>query len=289
MYTLEEMDLYSDWEKIAKSELEQEGYLTNNIGNDEMAILYFSMQKKVITPVPRNILKSNMFSCPPEMSEGLELLEQKIRNGENLRPYQSRQLKNLESRDGLLFDWDIHHLHLGTVLETDGFIQRTGPLLYAKFDNQNVYFINVYEHGAWEMQNLLKILHRDFPESISKYKLNGIVGVEQNFSDDDIKHLRKASVNTAIELVPGEVYIGPGGGFVASGHSGDAVMKKLNNYHELEELQDKLKRDVEGIIRMQYENLDFITNSTLAFNLHKRNQQFYLKEKNNNFKIRLNN
>ena len=61
-------------------------------------------------------------------------------------------LKNL---DGLLNEWGVHHLHLGTksYSKNHAFIARTGPLLLALIAEDDFYAINVYLHGAWESQH----------------------------------------------------------------------------------------------------------------------------------------
>jgi hypothetical protein len=44
----------------------------------------------------------------------------------------------------MLNDWGIHHLHLGTkISKNTGFVERTGPLLFVKFEKNVAYFIGV--------------------------------------------------------------------------------------------------------------------------------------------------
>jgi len=288
MYNIIELDLFSDWLKIAEDELKTEGYPTENIDSQKIPILYFTLQKMKIMSIPRKILKSDIFMCPSEMLDALNILEEKIINGDDLRPYQSRLLKNIENKDGLLFDWGIHHLHLGTILQNDGFINRTGPLLYVRFYQDTAYFIDVLEHGAWTQQDLLRIIHRNFPSSIEEYKIPGIDGLERNYDDEEIKHLRNFNSNTLLEVAPGEFYLGPGGGFTGSGHSGDAVNMHIDNHNGIKELEAKIKESPEEVIKQQH-SLNIITNSNLVFNLIKRNGEYILKENNNNFEIKLGN
>jgi len=288
MYNIIELDLFSDWLKIAEDELKTEGYPTENIDSQKIPILYFTLQKMKIMSIPRKILKSDIFMCPSEMLDALNILEEKIINGDDLRPYQSRLLKNIENKDGLLFDWGIHHLHLGTILQNDGFINRTGPLLYVRFYQDTAYFIDVLEHGAWTQQDLLRIIHRNFPSSIEEYKIPGIDGLERNYDDEEIKHLRNFNSNTLLEVAPGEFYLGPGGGFTGSGHSGDAVNMHIDNHNGIKELEAKIKESPEEVIKQQH-SLNIITNSNLVFHLIKRNGEYILKENNNNFEIKLGN
>ena len=65
----------------------------------------------------------------------------------------SRKIVDLDYDDDLLNDWDIYHLHLGTNLHIDGFVKRTGPMLFVRFNEQNAYFKNVMGHGSWTNVN----------------------------------------------------------------------------------------------------------------------------------------
>lgn len=280
-----EIDLLKDWTNILKNQLESQGYDTDGLSDEKIGILYFSSQMRLISTKPRNVLISKEFNCPPELQDGLESLKLKIKNGDSIRPNQSRLLKKLNIQDGLLFDWDIHHLHLGTTIESDGFVNRTGPLLYVRFDDDNAYFLNVEDHGAWTMQELLKIIHRNWPESIENFRIKDAIGLETNFSDDDLKGLRNAQVNSLIEVEPGAIYIGPGWGVAASGDSSKAVMDYLDNVRALKQLERKIKDNAAIFLAPVFENLDFITNHNLKFTLKKQNDIYLLNEINNNFQV----
>lgn len=283
-----EINLYEDWIEIIKSELTSQGYALTGLSNDKIAILYFALQQRIIEIKPRNILISQEFLCPQELEAGLELIKKKILNGENIRPNQSRLLKKINNKDGLLFDWDIHHLHLGTNIESDGFVNRTGPLLYVRFDDENAYLLNVESHGAWTLQELLKIIHRNWPQSIENFRINDAISLSTNFSDEDLKDLRGAQINSLIEVAPGAIYIGPGWGIVASGDSGKAVMDQLDHRRELIKLENQLKNNTENFISPVFENLDFITNLDLKFKLEKKENWYLLNELNNDFQVYIN-
>ena len=283
-----EINLYEDWIEIIKSELTSQGYALTGLSNDKIAILYFALQQRIIEIKPRNVLISQEFLCPQELEAGLELIKNKIRNGENIRPNQSRLLKKIDNKDGLLFDWDIHHLHLGTNIESDGFVNRTGPLLYVRFDDENAYLLNVESHGAWTMQELLKIIHRNWPQSIENFRINDAISLSTNFSDEDLKNLRGAQINSLIEVAPGAIYIGPGWGIVGSGDSGKAVMDQLDHRRDLIKLENQLKNNIENFISPVFENLDFITNLDLKFKLEKKENWYLLNELNNDFQVYIN-
>jgi hypothetical protein len=280
------LDLFSDWAGIVKSELEDEGYVVDGLPEQDVSILYFGLQKKLIKPKPRRILRSNGFSCPEELKPGLASLEEKIINGENLRPHLSKKLKNLNDNDGLLFDWGIFHLHLGTVIGSDGFIDRTGPLLYTRFDEANAYFINVIDHGSWTTQELVKTI---WPESIKPYILTGVTSISRNFTDKDVKDLRGSQVNTILDLDNGVFTLGPGGGMTASGSSAEAILTHLQTRKWMKRLEKPMKEDITKFLLSLFTDVSFIRNEVLHFVLKKDNETFYIDEINNGFRLALKN
>jgi hypothetical protein len=281
------INLNGDWLNIIKSELTETGYDFAGLPDDEISILYYTLKKRLIPSRQRIIEKSNSFACPVELQPGLELLERKISAGEDLKPHLSRKLKCLRETDELLFDWGIFHLHLGSELESDGFIRRTKPVLYARFDDSKAYFINVLNHGAWAMQELLKIIHNNWPESIEQYRLKGVLGVERKFQDNEIKELRSVQINTLIELERGVVYMGPGGGMSASGDSMQSVMEHNRRIGGLEQLEKRLTEDTEPLLLSLFGSVDFITNPELEFQLVRGHGRFKIYEHNNDFDIQL--
>lgn len=284
------IDLFSDWANLVRQNLSSQLFNVNGINNDEISILHYTLKKRLIFNKPRKIHKSNVFTCPRNLQDGLELLENKIENGENLRPHQSRLLQDLENKDGLLFDWDIHHFHLGTVIESDGFIKRTGPLLYALIDENNVYFIDILNHGQWTNQNLLNIIHQNWPDTIDNFRIkdSNVVGLEHNAADEEINALRRANINVLIEVQPGVIYIGPGGGLVASGHSGAAVNSHLDNLTNLKDLENSIKADPEAFLQPIFPDINSFVNTELDFEMKNNGAKYYLHEKNNNFEVILN-
>ena len=235
--TIQRLDLITDWLEIVKQRLLSENFSLENIGDDKIFIEYYTLQNRKVSTKIRSIKKSPVFSCPPELQSGLELLESKITNGENIRPPQSRSLKNLSIKDGMLFDWNIHHFHLGTEIESDGFIKRTGPLLYAYVDEDNIYFLQILEHGNWTKEDLIRIIHENWPEAIAHAKLNynnDTIQISNLPNDEERKHLRNANINTFVQIDEHNVYLGPGWGFSASGNSIDATEKYLDDRRALQ-------------------------------------------------------
>ncbi|HEM48573.1 MAG TPA: hypothetical protein ENO27_00040 [Caldithrix sp.] len=209
---------------------------------ENIKIKFFNFMKRLIPVISRTVLKSREFSCPSELEMGLALLIEKISKGDDLFAHLSKQIVNLAYNDSLLNDWGIYHLHLGTTVEPDGFITRTGPVLFARFDDTNAYLINVMVHGNWTKQQMIKVLHNNWPESIKNYRLIDVIGLEHVPTDDDIKIARKFGFNTAVEIEPGVVYTSIGGGYTTSKTSMD-VMSTMFHYNRLVEDLEKYVKE----------------------------------------------
>jgi hypothetical protein len=145
--------------------------------------------------------------------------------GVDITPHLSRKVKvgfvdqkgtqkNLGKRrdlDLLLNDWGIHHLHLSTNLETDGFVARKkpSPLLFAAFKGTDAYLIDIFDHdGAWANVDIIRIIARNWPQSGLILELNGIDA--QPWSETERLDLRRAGLNTTVE-VDGKAYLARGG------------------------------------------------------------------------------
>lgn len=153
----------------------------------------------------------------------METIKEKIIIGDDIKLYLSTRILDLEYNDPMLNDWGIYHLHLGDVTKSDGFIERTGPLLYVRFDANKAYFINVYSHDDWANQDVIKVIHNNWPKSISKFILPGVTSVEKNFSNEEYRSLRNAGASLAISIEPGIIYSMLGGGYATSGTSLEVI------------------------------------------------------------------
>jgi len=227
MYSIK-IDLYNDWVKSLRSDLCTWGYSVTHSKDEEVIHIYLNLLKRLVEPKPRKIFKSKEFKCPKSLLSGLLKVEEIIENGDNIKPYLSRLLLMAEYDDPLLNHWGIHHIHLGKKIESDGFIERTGPLLFCRFDNTNAYFINVLPHGSWSKQDMIRTLHNNWPESIRQFRLKGNVSLTKPITDRHVNKLRNGNVNTVVEIEEGVIYAPIGGGVSTSGISVDLV--RQGNY-----------------------------------------------------------
>ena len=233
-----EIELYGDLVALFRSELARLGYVGAHEPDDRnLPRIYFDVCKRLVSPNRRKIHKAKGFSCPKEFRNALVKIERKIKIGDSILPYLSTRIRDLHYNDAMLNDWGIHHLHLGDTLENNGFISRTGPLLYCRFESDDVYFVNILPHGNWTTQTLLTTIHENWPEILERRRVRGVKG--SRLSDEEIKELRRKNCNYVLELADGKSYAPLGGGTVGSGSNAFSVMEAIQ-FRELIRAQQDL-------------------------------------------------
>ncbi|MGX4584514.1 hypothetical protein [Paenibacillus chitinolyticus] len=275
-----------NWTEILCQQLAEYGYTPNqSLGANEIGYQYFNLRRRIVSENPRKILKSDVFSCPEYLKDGLEKLEQKIRSGENILPHLSRKTGSLTETDPLLNDWGIHHLHLGTEIQEDGFIKRTGPILFVRFDSTHAYFIWAKEHGRahspWSEQEMIRIIHRNWPESIEQFRLKGAHGLTSSISDNDIKLFRKHGSISLIEPVPGVVYGLIGGGYSTAGTSSEAQRSSDWYLTAIRNYEKYLRENISRIAKEIYEETGIVLGTKLKFLLGVEQRDIYAIEVKN--------
>jgi hypothetical protein len=122
-----------------------------------LLVLYLNWRERLITAAPRQVLRSPAFDANPivhERSAAIAQIVDDIEQGRDLTRYLSRGVtigfdlpqvqatKNLNKQrhlDLMLNDWGVHHLHISTEIDPDGFVNRgkqketDEPLLFAVF------------------------------------------------------------------------------------------------------------------------------------------------------------
>lgn len=280
------MDFYNDWISYLRQTLKEYGYKPA-ADDQKVSFQYFNFMRRRINPIPRKILISKEFNCPEKLKTGLEIIKEKIIQGEDLYHHLSTNIRNLNYNDLLLNDWGIYHLHLGEKLNKDGFIERNGPLLFVRFDEEYAYFITVMNHGNWTEQEMIRIIHKNWPESIKSFRASNIKSFATPLENEDIKSIRQVHGNTLIEPVPGVLYFPLGMGIVTSGLSIDVV--RTSDYYL------KLVKDFEKYIKT---NISFIEASAkitgvelgdnLIFNLKVEGNSIFAIEENHSIRVNLN-
>lgn len=183
--------------------------------------------------------------CPVEHKQVFDEIVRKAETGEALTPHLSRLFLETNFHDPLLNDWGIHHLHLGKNVERDGFVERTGPLLFV-FVTQDVFHVLcIRPHkGAWTDEALLEVLLFNWPHLLAPFEVRGIGAGEPTSAADRAK-LRKAGVQVLTTLSNGKCYAPPGGGVNTAGSNVRLVMQHDRIIKRLRIIESDIRDNLE--------------------------------------------
>lgn len=271
-----DIDLPRDLGELFRDRLVQLGY--DATGLDEptkMIRTYLKVSRRLISVQPRKILKAKNFVCPPSHIQGLSKIESTIQSGGDLTPYLSEKIVHRDFQDQLLLHWGVYHLHLGTQMQSNGFMGRTKHLLFCRFDHEHGYFIDVLPHGVWTKRSLVTIVHDNWPDSIEKFRLHGVEG--DSLGEKRIRNLRKRNMNFCIELKDGDVYAPLGGGVTCSGDNILDVMEADRLLYWAKDKQSKITIDLEKI-RKRARDRGFVFAVPARFKLYLEGETFFAVE-----------
>ena len=242
------MTLHSDLSRLIKGQLDK-----NSISYDgwmplhRLVARYFEMNVRHIHPVPRRV----HFSDQTHASLGKLLrpdhddtsgrdawgtvfrLRQLIVDGANVNAFLSKNIRSATGWDGLLWHYGMHHFHLSSDVGVDGFVKRSDHLLFAILAPLDAYFVDVRPHPPkddveWVSQELLHIVHSNWPELIEANVLHGVCGTQ--LTDCEIHQLRRKNMNYAIEI-DGKAIAPLGGGMASMDAPGDASISSNGTEH----------------------------------------------------------
>lgn len=233
------IDIIKGLADIFRVELTEIGYNTDGIiDNNELIKTYFTVRKRLIPMRPREVKKAQGFQCPQYFEEGYNNFITKVVSGRDLNPHLSRINKKLDKNDMLFYDWDIYHFHLGQNIEDDGYVERTGDVLFAIVENDKFYAIAIMPHDNWANKDLLEIVLANWPELLQTYSIEG--KLSHNPTSEEVKAMRKAHVVGAIELSDGKTYFGRGLGYMSDGSSARSSLELVRKVHEARNIQKEL-------------------------------------------------
>lgn len=193
-----------------------------------MCVNYWNATNRRIPVRPRHVrwskeLRTCEPTLAPEARSALAAIEQESSDGEDLNRRYSESLKKLQYNDLMHHDWGIHHLHLGLVVGKDGFfVERTSDLLFVLVRDDDLYLVDVRPHGAWTDEDLVHIIHTNWPHTIAQFQLRGLTG--PSLSSVQRKNLRDRHATAGVQARDGTFYAGIGGGIVGSGSNLHAIM-----------------------------------------------------------------
>lgn len=211
-------------------------------------------------------LHANPLVKQREIAWALDRIIERLINGEAVTPFLSRsirfgyvpptsgkkKLSNRRDLDLLLNDWGIHHLHVSTDLDDDGFVKRSGPLLLAVFQRSDAYLIDLVQHGDWVREDIVRTFVRNWPDAGLMYRLNGVVGLRESMTPSDRKALREAGIAAPIDI-DGVIYM-PRTFLSSAGTSSEAFRSADRLLDDLEYFATKASTEPGWIAGLMREN-----------------------------------
>lgn len=231
----------------------------------ELLVRYINWQNRLISVSPREVLQSPTFAENPLVqarSTTVRKIVKDIERGDDLAKYLSRGIqvgfllprdpskKELHRRrdlDLLLNDWGIHHLHISTTVEADGFVERDGPLIFAAFKQRTAYLIDVMSHRDWTNEHLIQVIVRSWPNAGLVFELKGIIPSKQNWTAGERAQLRGAGLSTAVTIDSRSFM--PSFGISTAGTSTQASLTAMRILRTLKQFEEKLNANPEEVVK----------------------------------------
>jgi len=221
-------DFWRDYIDSLQQHLLSKGFIaTGNEKDDELFIAHFNWMRRRITSEPRTVHVPANFQAPAQFACEVSAIQKDIEAGTDVTPRLSKRIMDWAYTDAMLSDWGVFHFHLGSSVGTDGFTTRTGSLLFARVDDTNAYFLGVFDHRSWTNEDLVEIVHANWPETIQRYKVDGVQLPGQPTSDER-KQLRAARINASVQLKDGTVYQPIGGGMASDSTPIEISLELIN-------------------------------------------------------------
>lgn len=208
---------------------ELQNYLDTSEENlRELLWFFYSQDLKKIKETPREvhlskeILKSSIYLN--EKKEAINNIKSTFSRGGSLDIYLSCRSDQLKHIDYGLAHLGVHHLHLGSEIQQKGQrkgrVKGTKSLLFCKVCENDVYFINIYDHTlskGFLNVNILRVLANNWPDLVEPFRVRGAVKIDQNLTNEDAAYLMSHEINPMIEVAPNKIYMMPGMGLTSAG------------------------------------------------------------------------
>ena len=251
------MNFKTDLIDIVKCYFSAEGICYENKGDaNEFAARYFEMRCRRIVTQPRVVhfsdeIQSSLGELAHEPDEDIKekaldawravfRIRNRFENGCSVVSYMSKNVKDSRTTDGLIWDYGMHHFHLSKEQPNkSGFVERSDYLLFAIVTEEHTYFVDIRKHQdpenlLWVRQDLLKIVHSNWPDLTGSSVLQGVQG--DMITDIEKKELRRKNINHFPEL-EGHAIMPLGGGMNLAGNSSLGIIWGAKLVHEIKRHQ----------------------------------------------------
>ena len=270
------MSLESDLSRLIRDQFDKNGISYDpSMPVQHLTARYFEMSMRRIQPVPRRVhFSDQIHTSLGELSRrgkseslardawgAVFRLRQLLVDGDNVNGFLTRKIRRAAVFDGLFWHYGMHHFHLGHEMDKDGFVKRKRNghlLLFAIVAPLDAYFVDVRPHPpkdgiGWVSQNLLRIVHSNWPKLIEANVLHGVSGDE--LTDEEMQELRRKNVNYAMNI-DGKAIAPLLGGLASDGSSvlctwsASWLMNELRNHEEILR-NDEIRHAVAQDLRTQ--------------------------------------
>lgn len=242
------IDLVADLIVLVRQKLADEGWTgIELIPDDNVLRTYFDALRRRLPIQRRRVWLSDTFSCPKGLEQAFRALTAKIEAGEDLNSHLSHRHRSIHNLDGMLNDWDVHHLHLGNIPSQKhiGYIERTAEIVYARVAEKDLYVIGIAGHKDFANPDIFDTLHRNWPFLLEHLKLRGVAA--EQISPTQRHQIRRVNGNLLTQSTDGETYFSLSGGICPDGRSFAATKLADRFISALNSVQTALQNNVTSI------------------------------------------
>lgn len=231
-----DVDFWKDCVMWMRHELAALGH-TPPANDIEVAAHYVNLQRRRVRPRIRSVFIAKGLLVPAEQRAAFDALLRKMSAAEDLNPHLSRSvLRDANYDDALLNDWGMHHFHLGTRFEGDGFVERSDDVVCAIVHWDRIYVAGIRRHGDWAAHELIDAVDENWPELLTPLALNGD---GSRYSPEQHKLARRSGLSPVTVLRDGRAVMAPGGGISTSGRSLRVSMRVGRMRYAMAVLQER--------------------------------------------------
>ena len=279
------MSLESDLSRLIRDQFDKNGFsYKRSMCLERLTARYFEITTRRIQPAPRDVhFSDQIHTSLGELSRegksdgsardawGMVFgLRQHLVDGVNVNAFLSKNIRNADGWDGLLWTYGMHHFHLGRETDKDGFVKRSKHLLFAIVTPTDAYFVDVRPHPprdgiGWVSQELLQIVHSSWPKLIEANVLHGVSGDE--LTDEEMRELRRKNMNAAISI-DGKAIAPLRGGLASDGSSILCTFSAMWLMNEIRVHEEALRNeDVRQAVAEDFRKKGLDVEPTLEFEL----------------------
>lgn len=267
-----DMDLCNDMEEIARDILIANQYNKAEV-KDLQAPLKTLIEHKIfsISTRKRHVVYSKELRCPKGYEQALKELARKIELGGDINPFLSTNREKTDAKDPLLYDWNIHHLHLTRRYHPNGRPKRSDYLLFVRCTDSTMYFIQIYSHQSnpFVKGELQEIVAHNWPELLLPFPLDD-GHLTEEVTGEVRAILRKKHILSPIEIDE-KIYFPSGGGYASDGSSVCAVREADDFWNQMKLLEIWI---LQNQLTIRREMLEFIPKEHFSEALHFRLWKF---------------